>query len=667
MRMEIMRTLFSLILLLILTNISYPSEAEELCYTDSDGQHRYLTVASSYSEKSDRIAFKNSDDERLVYLGRGVVVMLDKPTLSPDPEIWRYSGLTSPRKLDRKGLVWLFQASGPRHALKAASSVARSSAIRWALPDFEIPIDLCNLPDDPWFNQQWYLDQSNGSHAHALDAWNITKGNPDAVVAVIDTGVDTGHPDFRPEHMLPGRDTWHETNNPSPGSQPWDGHGTCCAGLIGATNNNGEGISGLCPDCSLLPVRFMDGKVDITNYHTTLARGYEAIMWAVENGAWVISNSWEVGPTWIEDIDLEPFYEAIHNAQTIGRDGLGTVVVFASGNRGIELDARTLAAQPGVISVGATGPDDNVQEYSNFGASLTLVAPGGVSGYDNPEDRLFTTDVRGDGGFSRDGKYWMGTAPSTYSEPDETGNYTTWFNGTSAAAPLVSAAAALLLSVNPGLSVQNVSRILITTADHIGPLVENPDGHDYYYGNGRLNTGMAVRTARYGVDLEDGAECLEGASCSSGICYGSQNLRPGICSHSCTQDNECGDNFNCSQDGFCVPSNLDGDLDSEHSPDCDCEELNYSESDNDLDTNILHDQDVEPNEFQLDAEDSHPTEHEAADLSESEQMPNETPDYETDASGCNTNGKMPMFNIMLIVLLLLLSFRKHNKQRGYCP
>ncbi len=340
------------------------------------------------------------------------------------------------------------------NALELANVFYESNLFQYAEPDFIVE-DIVNCGNDEFFSQQWGLQnngQSGGLYGvdiNACKAWDITKG-ANVVVAVVDQGIELNHPDLK-NNIYP---LSYDTESSSLGSLVRGRHGTACAGIIGADDNN-IGTSGVAPDCRLM---------SISNYlaSTLMSRNKrgEGINWAVNNGADIINNSWTI------PINNQIIDDAITNALNNGRNGLGCVVVFASGNKNknsVEYPSST----PGVISVGAidrcgfrAGKNDYVPNScdpwfddrgSSYGGNLSLVAPG---------SHIYTTDRMGNNGYNY-GNVW----PSDISNRDYTAN----FGGTSAAAPHVAGVAALILSVRPDLTGQQVKNLLEQTAKKVKP------------------------------------------------------------------------------------------------------------------------------------------------------------------------------------------------------
>lgn len=331
------------------------------------------------------------------------------------------------------------------NALEMANLFYETGRFSSAQPDLmEDHVVACT--DDPLFNQQWHLrntGQSGGAFGNDIricEAWGITMGCDNITVAVLDNGLEFNHPDF--DNI--GSVSFDSETGTSP-SIIQGPHGVAVAGVIGATANNGLGISGVAPGVQLMSI---SNSLD----PTPLSRQNRAagINFAWENGADVINNSW------ISTVVYQVIDDAIDQAVTQGRGGLGTIVVFASGN-----DNNNSIGYPSsnanVISVGAIKRTPSRANFSNYGTGLDVVAPG-VS--------ISTTDRQGVLGYN--------------STAGVDGNYTS-IDGTSFAAPQVSAIAALILSLNPGLTQQQVRFIIESTTDQIG-------GYTYTIGAGEHST-----------------------------------------------------------------------------------------------------------------------------------------------------------------------------------
>jgi subtilisin family serine protease len=256
-----------------------------------------------------------------------------------------------------------------------------------------------NAPSDPLWGQEW-----GASLTDAPTAWAVTTGASDVTVAVLDTGVDPSQPDLQGS-FVPGYDFVNNDADPSDDF----GHGTAVAGIVAARANNGVGLSGFCPACSIMPVKVVGS--DGTATEANVATG---ITWAADHGARVIN------------ISLGGSYGATTAAAVAYATSKGVVVVAAAGNNG-DSNAFYPAADPGVLSVAATQPNDELYGWSNYGSWISVAAPG--------------CDVTtGRGGY--------------YAE----------FCGTSAATPVVSGLAALAISFAPTASADAIKGAIISSA-----------------------------------------------------------------------------------------------------------------------------------------------------------------------------------------------------------
>lgn len=256
------------------------------------------------------------------------------------------------------------------------------------------------VPNDPLF-PSWFLEKID-----APNAWPITTGSSNIVIAILDTGVEGSHPDLASK-IVPGRNIYNNNDDTS----DVFGHGTPVAGVAGAASNNGIGVASVAWGCGIMPVRISD--LDGMAATSTIASG---LSWAADHGARVANVSYRV--TGSKTITSAAKYF----------QSKGGVVVAAAGNNSTQESAPD---DPYVVTVGATDPQDVIYYYSNYGGAVDLVAPGNN-----------TTTLMG-------GQYGAG-------------------GGTSFASPVVAGVAALILSANPSLTPAQVTDILKQTADDLG-------------------------------------------------------------------------------------------------------------------------------------------------------------------------------------------------------
>lgn len=284
------------------------------------------------------------------------------------------------------------------------------------------------IPNDVLFTEyQWNLPIIETNRG-----WNLTKGNNDVIVAVVDTGVDLKHPDLQ-GRLLPGY------NAVAPDKKPMDdvGHGTHVAGIISANVNNHEGIAGMMWGGKILPVKALDSSGSGTSYSVA-----EGIIWAADHGAKVINLS--LG----NYADANFLHEAVKYAYD--RD---IVIVAATGNDNTERPGYP-AAYPEVLSVSATDTNLGRASFSNYGDYIDVMAPGE-------------------------------SIASTY--PD---NQYAALSGTSMASPHVAALAALIRSINPTLKNTEVMDIIRNNVIDLGD-----KGRDKYFGYGQIDVYSALQAA----------------------------------------------------------------------------------------------------------------------------------------------------------------------------
>jgi hypothetical protein len=336
--------------------------------------------------------------------------------------------------------------------------------------------------------RQWHLQPTsiNGvsitASVQVQNAHTITKGE-NVTIAVIDDGVDIDHKEFNlPGKVVHSRDVTLNTNDPRPKSQ-FEKHGTACAGVAAAA---GVSASGVAPAAKLLPIR-------LSSQLGSLAEA-NAFKWAADHGADVISCSWGPmdGEWWNPDdpahttlADLPDSTRlAIDYAVNNGRNGKGCVVLFAAGNGNEDVKYDGYASYEKVIAVAACNDTNKRSVYSDYGKSVWCSFPSSDFEYvefNHPAPLttgIYTTDRRGAQGYGAT-------------------DYTASFGGTSSSCPGAAGIAALILSVNPSLTWQQVRNVIKDSCEKIdlqGGSYDNT-GRSNNYGYGKPDAAKAVNIA----------------------------------------------------------------------------------------------------------------------------------------------------------------------------
>lgn len=303
-------------------------------------------------------------------------------------------------------------------------------------------------PNDPRYGQQWYMNTID-----APQAWDVTKGNSNVVIAVLDTGVESSHEDISGK-LLPGCNVTGNFTESSCGTNTEDGHGhgTGVAGTAAAKTNNNLGAAGICWNCSILPVKVLGdgggGTLEDTIQGILFARNY-----AVSNPSKRVIINMSLG----RECNTSGVTQSEQNAINLAWSS-GLLIVASAGNSGNNL-LQCPASGNNVIAVSATTNNDAKAGFSSYGSFVDLAAPG-VS----IVNAIGTSNVAGS-------------------------FYTSW-SGTSFSAPVVSGVAGLVWSADTSLTNAEVEQILKDTAENIGP--------SNYFGEGRVNADFAVDLASSG-------------------------------------------------------------------------------------------------------------------------------------------------------------------------
>jgi subtilisin family serine protease len=362
-------------------------------------------------------------------------------------------------------------AHGREDALATSVELHEDERFTLAEPAFTEHIPQRVTPNDPRFTEQWQWKNTgqnggtNGADVSAEEAWDSTLG-AGIRVAVIDNGFDADHEDlaagvspmsgfFSP--VVGGAATFTKGAAGMPDSD----HGTFCAGIVGARHDNGTGGCGIAPECELMLIACLEDQVGT---QTTLARavGYatnpenENVVTDAGGADILVSSLGPNGAEWDLTVTLELALEA---AGTNGRNGRGLPIFWAASNgRNVDVTLDEVVSQDDVIAVVRSDSDDRENNAAR-GKSVDLIAPG---------VEVFSTYPGDD--------YGTGT-------------------GTSYAAPCAAGCAALASSANPDLTRDELRQVMFDSADKIGGVTYEANGHNDDYGFGRVNAKEAVAKA----------------------------------------------------------------------------------------------------------------------------------------------------------------------------
>lgn len=389
--------------------------------------------------------------------------------------------------------IMLFTFKKSINTMKLIDELKKTSLFEYVEPDYighgsgkKGKNSIQTIPNETLFSRQWgHLN--DGSFSLSLSttdadvdldlAWDITTGNSNITLAVLDSGIRMSHPEFSGRLWVNSSETSNGTDSDSNGYADdingWDfvnndndptddhGHGTNVAGISVATGNNSIGYAGVDWKCKLMPIKILDSNN--SGFYSDWIGG---INYAVNNGAKVINMS--VGGSGFS----QGMKDAVDNAHANG------VVITVSMMNFNNNTSYYPAAYQNTIAVGSTDPDDSrtnpffwsSTSGSNYGSHIDVVAPGNYI-------------------------YGLSSTSNT--------NYNSYWGGTSQAAPLVAGICSLILDKSPNLTVEQIRTVLRTTAeDQVGDAAEDTSGWDQYYGAGRVNAFNALQNV-LSVDIFD--------------------------------------------------------------------------------------------------------------------------------------------------------------------
>ena len=418
-----------------------------------------IDLLKSYPHYRYDFGYSNGKDNVIHYpTGEIIVKFKSYVTLNSIDNIARLYRTVNKGKINEFADTYIFTVSpeSSDDVFETSSRFSLLDFVEFAQPNFirtgmllEVPGNLHNhsvyVPNDSLIYSMWHLNNTGnnipdgvqgvaGCDMRMFEAWNITTGNPNVIIAITDTGIDTNHADLRPN--LTDRSLWYDAFDND--QQPYDEHyhGTGVSGCSSAKGDNLIGTAGVAYNCTVMPVRVFGPAPHAYTTDLILAKG---LQWSWTRGASVINCSWGGG------VPAPLISHAILNAVRFGRSGRGTVVFGGSGNADEE-DVIYPASMPEVIGVGGLSPCnqrksttscDNIGGFQNWGAcygeGLSVVAP--------------TT--------------YIGTTTLL-------GGWCICGNGTSAASPLAAGIGALIISRNVNLSGDSVKMIIERSARKVG-------------------------------------------------------------------------------------------------------------------------------------------------------------------------------------------------------
>ncbi len=416
-----------------------------------------MTLTAGTADREMLLTFDDTDIQAHVYQALGVADRLSSGKVATD--------MAMARKLN---------------TLYAIKALRKRADVHSADPNYIVQ-PLVNEPDDEYYHLQWHYPFIN-----LPQAWDVTTGSSDVIVAVVDTGALMNHPDLAAQFTDTGYDFISDfsmnggidsndgdgidADPDDPGDSATAGsssfHGTHCAGTIAAHTNNGSGVAGVSWGTKIMPIRVL-GIGGGTTYDILQGVRYAAGM---ENDSGIILDSDQTADIISMSLGGSGASAVAQSVFTQVRDA-GVILVAAAGNESSSTPFYP-ASYAGVISVSAVNISGTLASYSNYGSTVDVAAPGGDSGdYDGDgySDRVWSTC----------GDDASGSIQFNYAA----------YNGTSMATPHVAGVVALMKALAPTLTPDELDALLAnsTITNDIGDA-----GKDEYFGYGLIDAYKAV-------------------------------------------------------------------------------------------------------------------------------------------------------------------------------
>jgi thermitase len=428
-----------------------------------------------------------------------------------------------------------------------ANDLVTKGYVRWAQPNWYWHLELkATTPNDPYYSSQWHLPQIMAHHA-----WDTETGaGKNVKIAIVDSGVDTTHPDL---NVLAGYDYIDKDSDPNPKTND-DAHGTAVAGLATARTDNNLGVAGVCWGCPIIPIRLIGGW---GVYPSTIK---DALQYAVDQGAWVINNSWgpqdknQAGQCVSVPADSNQA-QAVTYARINGRSGKGSIMLWAAGNSACNTNLQASLKNDDLLAISALEKSGALASYSNYGWEIDLSAGAGTH----------TTDTQGSAGYNTGGY-------GSYDNFHDL-DYMSIFSGTSAASPVAAGAVALMIAANPDLTFSGImncakaSAAKTSTNCSRGSWVSKTDpylesgskDHSPCFGFGVVDTNAMVNGAKDGtcgacvptsdIDLCFGDGYDRDDNCDGTVDTDCDKGGVGRAADPCTKDDDC---LNTATDPKCI-------------------------------------------------------------------------------------------------------------------
>lgn len=381
------------------------------------------------------------------YYSEDELIIKFKPGRDAGKVLSKHQGKKLHKKIDRLrlGKVKLPKGTDMKSEIE---KLKKDPDIEYVQPNYLYQATL--TPNDPDYSLQWGLPKIK-----ADQAWDISTGNDSVTVAVIDTGVDSDHPDLAAS-LVPGYNAITNTSN----SNDDNGHGTHVAGITAGVIGNGKGIAGVSGKSRIMPIKVLNSSG--SGYTSDICEG---IYWAVDHGARVINMS--LGGPYFDQASQD----AVNYAYS-----KGVIVIAAAGNDNTSSPSYP-AALNHVVAVSATDQNNSKAWFSNYGNYVDIAAPG---------VNIYSSTFDGSYGYK---------------------------SGTSMASPFVAGVAALLLSQDNAMTPDQVEKLMSDTAVDIGA-----SGKDSYFGFGLVDTFAAIKLvtppsslpAKGNIDKPGGLETITG-------------------------------------------------------------------------------------------------------------------------------------------------------------